>query len=106
VPRLAVSEDDVPEAFTVGVRRARCVIVVTGGLLRTLEAKEIEAVLAHELAHVLNRDGAVMTVASFPLFAGAWLFRAAQRRPVTWFGSSFSCPTRLPRPPSTSSAAR
>jgi heat shock protein HtpX len=37
MPRLAVSEEDVPEAFTVGVRPARCVVVVTRGLLRRLD---------------------------------------------------------------------
>jgi heat shock protein HtpX len=83
-PRLAVSEDDVPEAFTVGVRPGGSVIVVTRGLLHTLEPQEVEAVLAHELTHVLNRDGAVMTVASFPLFAGSWCLRATQRKPAVW----------------------
>ena len=83
-PRLAVSEEEIPEAFTVGVRRNGSVIVVTRGLLSRLEPREVEAVLAHELAHVLNRDGAVMTAASFPLFAGSWLVQRARRKPATW----------------------
>jgi heat shock protein HtpX len=81
-PRLAVSPADVPEAFAVGLRRSRSVIVVTRGLLARLEPREVEAVLAHELAHVVNRDGAVMTVASFPLFAGSWLVQRAREKPA------------------------
>jgi heat shock protein HtpX len=94
-PRLAVSEDEVPAAFAVGVRPSRSVIVVTRGLLRRLEPGEVEAVLAHELAHVLNRDGAVMTAASFPLFAAAWLVDAARRKPATWFLLVFVLPYAL-----------
>ena len=94
-PRLAVSEDDVPAAFAVGVRSRRFVVVLTRGLLRRLEPAEVEAVLAHELAHVLNRDGAVMTAASFPLFAAAWLVDAARRKPATWFLLVFVLPYAL-----------
>jgi heat shock protein HtpX len=82
-PRLAVSPEEVPEAFALGVSPGRSVIVVTRGLLARLEPKEVEAVLAHELSHIVNRDGAVMTVASFPLFAGSWLFRKGREKPVT-----------------------
>jgi heat shock protein HtpX len=82
-PRLAVSPEEVPEAFALGVRPGGSVIVVTRGLLARLEPKEIEAVLAHELSHIVNRDGAVMTAASFPLFAGTWLVRKGREKPVT-----------------------
>jgi heat shock protein HtpX len=81
-PRLAVSPENVPEAFALGTRPSRSVIVVTRGLLARLDPSEIEAVLAHELAHIVNRDGAVMTLASFPLFAGAWLIRKGQEKPA------------------------
>jgi heat shock protein HtpX len=82
-PRLAVSPQDVPEAFALGIRPSCSVIVVTRGLLARLEPKEVEAVLAHELSHIVNRDGAVMTAASFPLFAGSWLIRKGREKPVT-----------------------
>jgi heat shock protein HtpX len=82
-PRLYVSPEDVPEAFALGVRPSRSVIVVTRGLLRRLEPGEVEAVLAHELAHIANCDGAVMTAAFFPLFAGSWLVRKTREKPVT-----------------------
>jgi heat shock protein HtpX len=94
-PRLAVSEDEVPAAFAVGVRPSRSAIVLTRGLLRRLEPGEVEAVLAHELTHVLNRDGAVMTAASFPLFAAAWLVDAARRKPATWLLLVFVLPYAL-----------
>ena len=65
-PRLAVVETDIPDAFAAGRNPARSTIAITRGLVARLEPAEIEGVLAHELAHVANRDGAVMTVASFP----------------------------------------
>jgi heat shock protein HtpX len=65
-PTLAVTTDDEPNAFTAGVGDRR-VICVTTGLIETLEGAELDAVLAHELAHVKHRDAVVMTVAAFPL---------------------------------------
>ncbi|WP_152042351.1 M48 family metalloprotease [Salinigranum salinum] len=65
VPSLAVSESSVPNAFTVGRRPSAATVVVTRGLLETLDEREREAVLAHELAHVKNRDVTVMTFAYF-----------------------------------------
>jgi heat shock protein HtpX len=65
-PRLAVVDTDIPDAFAAGRNPARSTIAITRGLVARLEPAEIEGVIAHELAHVANRDGAVMTVASFP----------------------------------------
>jgi heat shock protein HtpX len=65
-PRLAVVDTAVPDAFACGRDPRHSTVVITRGLVDALEPAEIEAVLAHELAHVVNRDGAVMTVASFP----------------------------------------
>lgn len=78
-PRLALFETDVPDAFAVGFTQKGSTIVVTRGLLDLLPPEELEAVLAHELAHVANRDGALMTAAVYPLFAVQWLFRRAPR---------------------------
>ena len=63
-PSVAIVNSSVPNAFTVGHSPASSTVVVTTGLGETLGDAEIEAVLAHELAHVRNRDGAIMTVAS------------------------------------------
>ncbi|WP_435181591.1 M48 family metalloprotease [Halorussus sp. AFM4] len=63
-PTLAVAETDVPNSFTVGDLRGGTVAVSTG-LLDRLDGDELDAVLAHELAHLQNRDAAVMTLATF-----------------------------------------
>ncbi|USX53963.1 zinc metalloprotease HtpX [Lentzea sp. HUAS12] len=64
-PQVAVSDLDLPNAFATGRSTRRAVLCVTTGLLRRLEAEELEGVLAHELSHVAHRDVVVMTVASF-----------------------------------------
>ncbi|MGQ0631088.1 MAG: zinc metalloprotease HtpX [Sporichthyaceae bacterium] len=64
-PRVAIADTDVPNAFATGRSPNRAVVCVTTGILRRLERDELEAVLAHELAHVAHRDVTVMTVASF-----------------------------------------
>jgi heat shock protein HtpX len=66
VPRLAVAEGDVPNAFSAGRTRHDCVVVVTTGLLDRLDDRELDAVLAHELAHIANRDAFVMTFVATP----------------------------------------
>ena len=63
-PELAVADTDVPNSFTVG-GPDNAVVVVSEGLVETLPDDELDAVLAHELAHIKNRDAAVMTLASF-----------------------------------------
>jgi len=69
-PRIALAPTKVPNAFATGRSQAKAVVCVTQGLLETLNEKELEGVLAHELSHVKNRDVLVMTIASFiPLIA-------------------------------------
>ena len=62
-PRVAYSDSPVPNAFATGRSPQRSVVCVTQGLLQTLEPKEVEVVLAHELSHVAHRDVTVMTIA-------------------------------------------
>lgn len=64
-PRIAVVRTDIPNAFATGRSQSSSVVAVTTGLLRRLDKSELEAVLAHELSHIKNRDVAVMTIASF-----------------------------------------
>ncbi len=64
-PQIAVMDTDMPNAFATGRNPQHAVVTVTRGLMRRLQPDEIEAVLAHELSHVKNRDVAVITVASF-----------------------------------------
>jgi heat shock protein HtpX len=65
VPTVAVSDTPVPNAFATGGSQATATVCVTAGLLETLDTDELEGVLAHELAHIKNRDVMVMTLASF-----------------------------------------
>jgi len=73
VPRLAVVEKETPNAFTVGITPGRTVVAVTTGLTDALNDHELEAVLAHELTHIANRDASVLTVVSFPRTLGLTL---------------------------------
>jgi heat shock protein HtpX len=74
-PRVAVIPTQVPNAFATGRNKKHSVVAVTQGLWDRLEPQEIEGVLAHELTHVLNRDVAVMTIASFFSMVAAMLAR-------------------------------
>lgn len=53
-----------PNAFSFGRSRADANVAVTAGLLKALSPEEVEAVLAHEIAHIRHRDVVIMTVAS------------------------------------------
>jgi heat shock protein HtpX len=76
-PRIAVSRSPIPNSFTVGLRKKRAVVVVSKGLRRRLDPEELEAVLAHELAHIANADAAVMTLAGVPRAIGFELYDVA-----------------------------
>ncbi len=78
-PRVAIADIDVPNAFATGRTPSRAVVCVTTGILRRLDVKELEGVLAHELSHVAHRDVTVMTIASFAgvlagVLARIWMF--------------------------------
>ncbi|MFC7228859.1 zinc metalloprotease HtpX [Salinirubellus salinus] len=64
-PKVAVADSQVPNAFATGRSQKNSAVAVTTGIMRTLDEDELEGVIAHELAHIKNRDVAVMTVASF-----------------------------------------
>lgn len=75
-PTVAVSDSRVPNAFATGRSQDSSTVCVTTGIMNTLTKEELEGVLAHELAHVKNRDVMVMTLASFiatiALFVVRW----------------------------------
>jgi heat shock protein HtpX len=60
-PRVVVIETDVPNAFAAGMDPSRSVVGVTRGLLNRLTRDELQAVVGHETAHVLNGDNQYMT---------------------------------------------
>lgn len=63
-PRVAIAVTDLPNAFATGRSPNHSAVCVTTGIMKRLDADELEGVLAHELSHVANRDVTVMTVAS------------------------------------------
>jgi heat shock protein HtpX len=63
MPRIYIVEDSAPNAFATGRDPEHAVVAATTGLLDLLDRNELEGVMAHELAHVGNRDMLVMTVA-------------------------------------------
>ncbi len=64
-PKVAVADSRVPNAFAMGRSQKSAVVCATTGIMETLQPAELEGVLAHELAHVKNRDVLIMTIASF-----------------------------------------
>lgn len=65
MPRIAVVKSSMPNAFATGRNQKNAVVAVTTGIMQKLNKSELEAVLAHELTHVKNRDMMVMTIATF-----------------------------------------
>jgi heat shock protein HtpX len=85
-PTVAVADTRVPNAFATGRSQSSSTVCVTKGLLQSLDDEELEAVVAHELAHVKNRDVMVMTIASFLstlafiVVRWGWLFGGGRNR--------------------------
>ena len=68
-PAVYILETDQPNAFATGRSPDRAAVAVTSGLMQALNRNELAAVIAHELAHIRNRDTLIMTVTA--TFAGA-----------------------------------
>ncbi len=83
-PHVALAETPMPNAFAVGRSPKSATVCVTTGLLQRLEPAELEAVLGHELTHVVNRDVMVMTIASFFASIAAFIVQMG-----FWFGGVF-----------------
>ena len=85
-PRVAIADTDLPNAFATGRSPQRAVVCVTTGILRKLDAEELEGVLAHELSHVAHRDVLVMTLASSAGIIAGLLTRSMQFGGLGLFG--------------------
>jgi heat shock protein HtpX len=75
-PKVAISKMGIPNAFATGRDPKHSVVAVTQGLMERLEPHEVEAVLGHEIMHVVNRDVLVMTLASFFAMVAFFLMRS------------------------------
>ena len=64
MPKVAIVEDDAPNAFATGRDPDHAVIAFTTGILRVMDREQLQGVAAHELAHVANRDTLVSAVAA------------------------------------------
>jgi heat shock protein HtpX len=82
-PKLYVLPTRTPNAFATGRDPAHAAVAVTAGLVELLDSRELEGVLAHELAHVKNRDTLIGTVAA--TLAGVISYAAQM---LFWFGGS------------------
>ncbi len=72
-PKIYLVDTDVPNAFATGRSPKHSAVTVTRGLVEKLDDAEIEGVLAHELAHIKNRDTLVSTIAATLAGALTWL---------------------------------
>lgn len=86
IPRIYLIEDDSPNAFATGRDPQHAVVAVTSGILRILSRQELKGVLAHELAHIKNRDILVGSIAA--TMAGAIMILANMARWSAIFGGS------------------
>ena len=73
--KIAIMDTHVPNAFATGRSPKNSVIAVTRGLLSRLTEKELEAVLAHELSHIKNKDVMVLTWASLIVVISGFLMQ-------------------------------
>jgi heat shock protein HtpX len=83
-PRVYVIRSDSPNAFATGRDPKHAAVAVTRGIMRILNRQELGGVIAHELAHIRNRDTLIMTVAA--AIAGAITWIAFMARWAMFFG--------------------
>lgn len=86
MPRVYIIDTDVPNAFATGRNPANGVVAVTAGIMRTLQYEELRGVVAHELAHIKNRDTLISTVVASIAGVISWIGTMAQWAAI--FGSN------------------
>lgn len=84
MPKVFLIPKDAPNAFATGRNPEHAVVAVTEGLLRLMDREEVMGVLAHELAHVKNRDILIGSIAA--TLAGAIMVLATMARYAAIFG--------------------
>jgi len=73
MPKLYLIPSPQPNAFATGPSPAKGIVAFTAGILQAMDKHEIEGVLAHELAHIKNRDMLTMTIAATVVGAITWI---------------------------------
>lgn len=84
MPKVAIVEDEAPNAFATGRDPEHGVIAFTTGILRVMDREQLQGVAAHEMAHIANRDTLVSAVAATTAGAIALLSDMVMR--IMWFG--------------------
>jgi heat shock protein HtpX len=84
MPKVYVIPSDSPNAFATGRNPQNAAVAATHGIMRILSRDELEGVMAHELAHVMNRDTLISTIAA--TFAGAIAMLGNMLQWATIFG--------------------
>ena len=84
MPRVYIIPGEAPNAFATGRNPEHAAVAVTEGITRILDEEELEGVLAHELAHVKNRDTLIMTISA--TLAGAITYMAHMAQWAAMFG--------------------
>lgn len=69
MPKIYIIDDPAPNAFAAGIKPENSVVAVTAGLLGRLNRDELQGVVAHEMAHIINRDVLLMTFAGVTIGA-------------------------------------
>ena len=88
IPKIYIIPQESPNAFATGRNPEHAVVAVTEGLLKLMDREEIMGVLAHELAHVKNRDILISSIAA--TMAGAIMLLATMARWSAIFGGGSS----------------
>lgn len=84
MPKVAVLIDEAPNAFATGRNPEHALIAFTTGILDVMDRDELQGVIAHEMAHVANRDTLVSAVAATT--AGAIAILSDMLMRMMWFG--------------------
>jgi heat shock protein HtpX len=84
MPRVYIIPTEQPNAFATGRNPEHAAVAVTEGIMRILDDEELEGVLAHELAHVTNRDVLISTITA--TLAGAITYLAHMAQWAAFFG--------------------
>jgi len=88
MPRVYIIPEDSPNAFATGRNPEHAVVAVTEGLLKLMNREEVMGVLAHELAHIKNRDILIGSIAA--TMAGAIMIIASMARWTAFLGGGSS----------------